>query len=79
MSLEVRLEGPPGCGKTDAISRVVAATAAKYGPEQLLLTSFTKAAAKELASRVDLPPDRVGTLHAHCFRALGRPTISAAP
>ena len=43
------------------------------------MASFTKAAAKELIGR-DLPIDkqRCGTLHAHCFRALGNPKIAEA-
>jgi superfamily I DNA/RNA helicase len=74
--LELRLSGPPGSGKTETLRRTVEATAAKYGAERVLVSSFTKAAAREIASRVALPADRVGTLHAHCFRALGRPTIA---
>lgn len=73
---EYRLCGPPGTGKTETLRRAVEATAAKHGADRLLVSSFTKAAAREIASRVDLPEDRVGTLHAHCFRALGKPTIA---
>ncbi len=44
-----------------------------------MITSFSRAAAAELAGR-DLPvyPDRVGTLHSHCYHALGRPQIAEA-
>jgi len=42
-----------------------------------MVASFTKAAAAELVGR-DLPLDRdmIGTLHAHCYRQLGHPTIA---
>ena len=45
----------------------------------MLVTSFSRAAAAELAGR-DLPisPDRVGTLHSHCWHALGGPEIAEA-
>lgn len=43
------------------------------------MTSFSRTAAAELAGR-DLPiaPDRIGTLHSHCYRALGGPEIAEA-
>jgi DNA helicase II / ATP-dependent DNA helicase PcrA len=43
------------------------------------VTSFSRAAAAELVGR-DLPTsrDRVGTLHSHCWHALGRPEIAEA-
>ena len=41
--------------------------------------SLTKAAAAEVAGRdVPVHKDAVGTLHAHCFRGLGRPAICDA-
>jgi superfamily I DNA/RNA helicase len=45
----------------------------------VLVTSFSRAAAAELAN-CDLPihPDRLGTLHSHCFHALGGPSIAEA-
>ena len=45
--------------------------------DSMLVTSFSRAAAAELAGR-DLPiaPDRVGTLHSHCWHALGGPEIA---
>ena len=41
------------------------------------MTSYSRTAAAELAGR-DLPiaPDRVGTLHSHCYHALGGPVIA---
>lgn len=45
--------------------------------DSLLLTSLTKAAAAEIASR-KLPIDfqALGTLHSHCYHALGSPEIA---
>ncbi len=45
----------------------------------MLVTSFSRTAAAELAGR-DLPinPDRIGTLHSHCYRTLGAPEIAEA-
>lgn len=45
----------------------------------MLVTSFSRTAAAELAGR-DLPisSDRIGTLHSHCYRALGAPAIAEA-
>jgi DNA helicase-2/ATP-dependent DNA helicase PcrA len=49
----------------------------RFGKNSVLVTSFSRAAAAELA-RQELPvnPDRVGTLHSHCWHALGRPKIA---
>jgi DNA helicase II / ATP-dependent DNA helicase PcrA len=69
--------GPPGCGKTTYISRQVAKAAQKYGSTSVIVSSFTKAAASELAMRnLPIPPDNVGTLHALCYRALEHPEIA---
>jgi len=43
--------GPPGTGKTTTLSRLVSRYAEYEGADTLLLTSFTKAAAHELAGR----------------------------
>jgi len=74
---EYRIFGPPGTGKTTYLSRQVSMAAEKFGPEGVLVTSFTRAAAAELVGR-DLPisRDRIGTLHAHCYRALGNPKLA---
>jgi superfamily I DNA/RNA helicase len=79
ITAEYRIYGSPGCGKTTNLSRQVARAVAKYGPEAVLITSFSRAAAAELAGR-DLPVggDRIGTLHSHCYRALGGPEIAEA-
>lgn len=69
--------GPPGCGKSTNLQRQIARAAERFGATSVLCTSFSKAAAAELAGR-DLPIPRhaIGTLHAHCYRALGAPEIA---
>jgi superfamily I DNA/RNA helicase len=73
---EYHIYGPPGTGKTTTVSRIIEIAQERFGGDQVLVTSFSKAAAKELITR-DLPihPDHVGTLHSHCFQALGCPKI----
>jgi superfamily I DNA/RNA helicase len=68
--------GPPGTGKTSYMSKQINRAAAKYGPSAILVTSFTRAAAVELAGR-DLPvePEQVATLHAHAYRSIGKPRL----
>ncbi len=76
---EYRIFGPPGTGKTTHLARQVRRATERYGPASVLVTSFSRAAAAELAGR-DLPihRDRIGTLHSHCYRALDRPEIAEA-
>ena len=76
---EYRMFGPPGTGKTSNLTRQIRRAVERYGPDQVLVTSFSRAAATELAGR-DLPisPDRIGTLHSHCYRALEEPDIAEA-
>jgi DNA helicase-2/ATP-dependent DNA helicase PcrA len=74
---EARIWGPPGCGKTTYLSKQIERAAEKYGRGNVLVTSFTRAAAIELAGRnLPIPEENVGTLHAHCFRALRRRRIA---
>lgn len=77
---ERRVFGPPGCGKTEYIRRQAkrAIEDGGYQPRELLFSSFTRAAAYELASR-GMPVDergQIGTLHAICYRAHDRPEIA---
>lgn len=69
--------GPPGTGKTTTLARQVAHDVARYGSGGVLVASLTRAAAAEIAGR-DLPLERgqVGTLHAHCYRALSHPSLT---
>lgn len=73
---EYAIFGVPGSGKTTAIEYLARREWERRGPKALLLASYTRAAAKELAGRhLPLAPDCVGTLHAHCYRVIGRPKI----
>jgi DNA helicase II / ATP-dependent DNA helicase PcrA len=74
---EYRIFGPPGTGKTTNLARQIRRAVERFGKDSVLVTSFSRAAAAELAGQ-DLPvsPDRVGTLHSHCWHALGRPEIA---
>jgi len=76
---EYRIFGPPGTGKTTNLTRQIRRAIERFGPDSVLVTSFSRAAAAELAGR-DLPidPDRLGTLHSHCYHALGAPQIAEA-
>lgn len=70
--------GPPGTGKTTFIAHQIKEIVNKnYDNTSVLVCSLTKAAAAEAAGR-DLPlaRDMVGTLHAHAYRALGRPPLA---
>ena len=64
-------------GKTTTLSKAVENAASQVGGENLIISSFTRAAAQELVSR-DLPvPDQnIGTLHSLCYRALGTPPLA---
>ena len=74
---EYRIFGPPGTGKTTSLTRQIRHAVERYGPDSILVTSFSRAAAAELAGR-DLPisSDRIGTLHSHCYHALDAPEIA---
>lgn len=76
---ELRIYGPPGTGKTTYLKQRVEATVKARGAETIRIASLTRAAAAEIASRVTLPDDSVGTLHAHAFRALDRPELAETP
>lgn len=75
---EFRLHGPPGTGKTRALSdRWVPAAAEKFGARNVVICSLTRTAAAEIGSRgLPIPPENVGTLHALAYRSLGRPTVA---
>lgn len=81
MTNEYRVLGPPGAGKTTYIMRQLTRAATKYDPDQIYLTSFTKAAAFEIANRCTrglVDSQNIGTVHAHCFRHLERPKLMAS-
>ncbi|MDE0915771.1 MAG: AAA family ATPase [Planctomycetota bacterium] len=72
------LIGPPGCGKTTALAmKWVPKAVERYGPEAVMLSSLTRAAAQEIASRdIGVPDENVGTLHSLALRALKRPPLA---
>ena len=77
ITAEYRIFGPPGTGKTTNVSRQIRRAVDRFGKDCVLVTSFSRAAAAELAGQ-DLPVSSscVGTLHSHCWHALGRPEIA---
>jgi DNA helicase-2/ATP-dependent DNA helicase PcrA len=73
--MEQRVIGPPGCGKTTWLGRQV--KRAVDDGKEVLVASLTRAAAAEAAGRnLPIPPRNVGTLHAHCYQSLGRPSLT---
>jgi len=74
---EYRIFGPPGTGKTTHVARQVHLAAAKFGTGSVLVTSFSKAAATELAGKsLPISGHNLGTLHSHCYGALGSPEVA---
>lgn len=82
---EFRVIGPPGTGKTTFLCEQVERATQAYCdrlnmlPSEchaVLMCSLTKAAANELRGRgIDIPPEQIATLHAHAYRALGKPPL----
>jgi DNA helicase II / ATP-dependent DNA helicase PcrA len=73
---EYRVIGPPGCGKTTYLKRQVENAVRSLGPKSVLIASLTKAAAEEVAGRgLPIDEDRINTLHAHAFHAIGCPKV----
>lgn len=70
--------GPPGTGKTSYLVRQIERALEDRQPEQLMVASFTRAAAANIAERAKdrVPKHLVGTLHALCFRLLQYPTVA---
>lgn len=82
---EYRVVGPPGTGKTTwlckQVEKAIAAYCQRTGglpceSRDVLVCSLTRAAANELRNRgLDIFPEQLGTLHAHAYRAVGRPPL----
>jgi len=81
---EYRIFGPPGTGKTGGLAtQHIPAAVEKYGRDKVMVTSYTRTAAQEIASkksrltgeRIDLNPKMVGTMHSICYHALKSPKI----
>jgi len=76
---ELNVIGPPGCGKTTYLARQVERACEKYGPDGVMVCSFTRAAVAELNSRqLPIPKEQIGTLHALAYHALNNPKIVEA-
>ncbi len=80
--------GPPGTGKTTFLGRQIQAVVERYQHSAsvaarwstpVMVCSLTRAAAAEVVGR-GLPVARhaIGTLHAHCYRAMERPVVVEA-
>lgn len=64
--------GPPGTGKTWYLTQKVKQVVEQYGPDSLVVASFSVTAAREIASRgLGLPDKSVGTLHSLAYRSIG--------
>lgn len=69
--------GPPGTGKTTWLTRQCQNAVAKYGTGAVAICSLTRAAAAEVGGRnTGIPPENIGTLHAHAYRGLDRPKLA---
>jgi len=82
--MEFRVFGPPGTGKTTRLAtRDIPRAIEKYGSENVMVTSFTKAAAKEISfkksrktgHKISIKPENVGTMHSILYHAMQMPTI----
>ena len=82
--IERKIFGIPGGGKTTYLATVAIPDACEiYGSENVMVTSFTRSGAKEIASKksrktghtVAIPEDNIGTLHSICFHTLQSPKI----
>lgn len=73
--MRLKIYGPPGAGKTTSLAVLTQNAVQRHG-EGVIVASLTRSAASEIAGRgLNLPRENVGTLHHHCFRALGSPPL----
>ena len=77
MATEYRIFGPPGTGKTYTLcNTIIPEMIDMYGKEKIMVTSFTRTAAVNIAARAGLPLGPMhGTLHSISFQALGKPIL----
>lgn len=79
--------GPPGTGKTTWLGKQVTSIVDRFWstdlqkelhPAPVMVCSLTKTAAAEVAGRkLPIPRKCVGTLHSHCYHAIGKPKMAA--
>lgn len=74
--MEYRRFGPPGTGKSTSLGRDVGHAVEKFGSAAVMVASYSKAAAVEIAAKCPtIEPSHVGTLHAMGYRAIGKPRL----
>ena len=74
---EYRIKGPPGSGKTRYLIERSDEAVERFGPDRVMMTTFTKAGSQTMRERSSSGYSHLrGTLHAHCFRILDRPKLA---
>ncbi len=75
---EIRIFGPPGCGKTTKLKQLITEEAEERGnTDSIVIASFTKAAAHNLVERkLPVTDEHIGTLHSHAYRMIGQPDLA---
>jgi DNA helicase II / ATP-dependent DNA helicase PcrA len=72
-----RVLGPPGTGKTTYLTKELKLVTQKYGAHNVIVSSFTKAAAQELVGRNSALKRRIGTLHSHAYGTIRSMEVAA--
>jgi DNA helicase-2/ATP-dependent DNA helicase PcrA len=70
--MEYRIFGPPGTGKTTRLGKEIERAAEQYGEENVLVASFSRTAASEIAQRgLGGGQMKLGTLHSLALKCIG--------